>query len=263
MSRMGSRDSPARQGGRGMAKGQHTQPDRTDASAPHEARRNLPGERAHESATAAPPWLMPEKVVVPERVAGYFNRSALTQRIRPSDRQGTLLKARRVGDVRAPGFRSTVLDTSTPRRTLLRSRPALLCMHNKARPGEPRRGNQRDSRPPTQVVDLARARAARTGLRGRQIRRPAPGWPGARRCATRPFPTPSVRRSCTARTSGPPEFRRWRTPYSGKPWSTPAFSGTSRPWQTKSGAIAAPCPAPCATPPCSSARTGSPTSYGR
>ena len=138
-----------------MAKGQRTQPDRTDACAPHEARRNLPDERAHESAIAAPPWLMREKGVVPARVAGGFNRSAPMQRIRPSDRQGTVLKARRVGGVRAPGFRSTVLDTSTPRRTLLRSRPALLCMHNKARPGEPGRGNPHDSRPPTQVVDLA------------------------------------------------------------------------------------------------------------
>ena len=99
-----------------MAKGQRTQPDRTDACAPHEARRNLPDERALESATAAPPWLMREKGVVPERVAGGFNRSAPMQRIRASDRQGTVLKARRVGGVRAPGFRSTVLDTSTPRR---------------------------------------------------------------------------------------------------------------------------------------------------
>ena len=99
-----------------MAQGQHTQPDRTDACAPHEARRNLPDQRALESATAAPPWLMREKGVVPERVAGGFNRSAPMQRIRASDRQGTVLKARRVGGVRAPGFRSTVLDTSTPQR---------------------------------------------------------------------------------------------------------------------------------------------------
>ena len=158
-----------------MAQGQRTQPDRTDACAPHEARRNLPDQRAHESATAAPPWLMRDEGVVPERVAGYFNRSALMQRIRPSDRQGTVLKARRVGGVRAPGFRSTVLDTSTPRRTLLRSRPALLCMHNKARPGGPGRGNQRDSRPPAQVVDPRRGALARGGARRVLLRRPVCG----------------------------------------------------------------------------------------
>ena len=76
-----------------MARGQRTQPDRTDPSAPREVRRNLPDERAHESADAAPPWLMREKVVVPERVAGYFHRSALMERIRPTDRRGTVLKA--------------------------------------------------------------------------------------------------------------------------------------------------------------------------
>ena len=39
----------------------------------------------------------------------------------------------------------------------------------KAGPGQRRRGKQHDSRPPTQVVDPARARAARTGLPARRI----------------------------------------------------------------------------------------------
>ena len=76
-----------------MARDRSTQPNRTDPSAPGEVRRNLPDERGHESATAAPPWLMREKVAVPQRVAGYFNRSALMERIRPTDRRGTVLKA--------------------------------------------------------------------------------------------------------------------------------------------------------------------------
>ena len=176
-----------------MAKGQRTQPDRTDACAPHEARRNLPDERAHESAIAAPPRLMREKGVVPARVAGGFNRSAPMQRIRPSDRQGTVLKARRVGGVRAPGFRSTVLDTSTPRRTLLRSRPALLCMHNKAvlaNPDEATRMTQdrprksSTSHPPeprgpdsgaARSVDPRRGALARRGARRVLFRRPVCG----------------------------------------------------------------------------------------
>ncbi len=264
-----------------MAQGQRTQPDRTDACAPHEARRNLPDQRAHESATAAPPWLMRDKGVVPEGVAGGFNRSALMQRIRPSDRQGTVLKARRVGDVRAPGFRSAVLDTSTPRRTLLRSRPALLCMHNKARPGEPRRGNQRDSRPPTHVlanpdeatsvtqdrqrksstshapeprgpdsgaarsVDPRRGGLARGGARRVLFRRPVCGAHARRERMDRPSFAAGERR--TVESHG----RRRRVPEAVGPGRRNRAPSRHR------------VPGLCETPPCSSARTGSPTSYGR
>ena len=42
---------------------------------------------------AAPPWLMREKVTIPERVAAYFERAELLDWIRPVGRRGTVLKA--------------------------------------------------------------------------------------------------------------------------------------------------------------------------
>ena len=43
--------------------------------------------------TAAAPWLMREKVAIPDRVAGYYHRPELMERVRHAGRRGTVLKA--------------------------------------------------------------------------------------------------------------------------------------------------------------------------
>ena len=44
-------------------------------------------------ANAAAPWLLKERVTVPERVAGYFDRPKLMKRMQPTGRRVTVLKA--------------------------------------------------------------------------------------------------------------------------------------------------------------------------
>ncbi|MDE0359790.1 MAG: hypothetical protein OXI74_01330 [Rhodospirillaceae bacterium] len=66
---------------------------RSDPPVPDLTRQARLGEGRFASAVAAPPWLMREKVAIPDRVAGYYHRPELMERIRPTGRRGTVLKA--------------------------------------------------------------------------------------------------------------------------------------------------------------------------
>ena len=69
-----------------------------------------PGTRPGAPRDPGPPWLVREKVVVPERIAGYYDRPALMARILPAARRGTVLIA-------PGGFGKTTLLAECFRRT--------------------------------------------------------------------------------------------------------------------------------------------------
>ena len=72
-------------------------------------RRDRRGERSPASASSALPWLLKEKVTVPDRVAGYYHRQELLELIHPTGRRATVLKA-------PGGFGKTILLAESCRR---------------------------------------------------------------------------------------------------------------------------------------------------
>ena len=76
-----------------MAGQNSRKPDRTAVIGPRETRQSRPGECPDEAEAALPPWLMREKIAVPDRVTGYLHRPELIERMYPADRRGTVLKA--------------------------------------------------------------------------------------------------------------------------------------------------------------------------